>query len=85
MQNNKNVLLATILSVVILLGWTWLIEKPRIEKEEAQRKAYAEQHPKVAATEDFQKTDIKTPTGATPVAAKPAETILALKSRKEIF
>lgn len=85
MQNNKNVLLATILSVVILLGWTWLIEKPRIEKEEAQRKAYAEQHPKVAAAEDFQKTDIKTPTGATPVAAKPAETILALKSRKEIL
>ncbi len=85
MQNNKNVLLATILSVAILLGWTWLIEKPRIEKEEAQRKIYAAEHPKVAATENVQKADIKESTGAAPIAAKPTETVLALKSRKEIL
>ncbi len=85
MQNNKNVLLATILSVAILLGWTWLIEKPRIEKEEAQRKIYTEQHQKVASTESFQKPNIKESTSDAPIAAKPTETVLALKSRKEIL
>ena len=38
MQDNKNILLATMLSMVILLSWTWLYEKPRLEKKEAQRK-----------------------------------------------
>ncbi len=34
MQNNKNILLATMLSMVILLSWTWFYEKPRIEQKE---------------------------------------------------
>lgn len=33
-QNNKNILLATILSFAVLLTWTWFYEKPRIEKQE---------------------------------------------------
>jgi YidC/Oxa1 family membrane protein insertase len=31
-QNNKNLLLATSLSVIILIGWTWFYEKPKIDK-----------------------------------------------------
>ena len=34
-QNNSNTLLAISLSVAILLGWTWLYEKPRVERKEA--------------------------------------------------
>ncbi len=37
MQNNKNILLATILSALFLIGWTWFYEKPRMEKQEAQK------------------------------------------------
>jgi YidC/Oxa1 family membrane protein insertase len=38
MPNQKNVLLATILSFLILISWTWFYEKPKIEKREAKRK-----------------------------------------------
>ena len=41
MQNNKNILIATVLSMVILLGWTWFYEKPRIEQKEAAQKVLA--------------------------------------------
>jgi YidC/Oxa1 family membrane protein insertase len=41
MQNNQNVLLATILSAIVLIGWTWFYEKPRIEKKEQQEKELA--------------------------------------------
>ncbi len=35
--DNKNLILATIISFVILLVWAWFYEKPRIEKKEAQQ------------------------------------------------
>ncbi len=85
MQNNKNILLATILSVLILLGWTWFVEKPRIEKEEAQRKVYEQTHPKIEKSEIAPKADAKEFAGNSTVATKPAETVLALKNRKEIL
>ena len=34
--DNKNLILATIISFAILLAWAWFYEKPRIEKREAQ-------------------------------------------------
>ncbi len=41
MQNNndgnKNILLAVILSAAILIAWTWLYEKPRLERLEQER------------------------------------------------
>jgi len=37
-DNNSNIMLATILSVVVLIGWTWFFEMPRIEAQEAQKK-----------------------------------------------
>lgn len=37
-ENNKNVLLATILSATILISWTWFYEKPRAEKAAAAQK-----------------------------------------------
>jgi YidC/Oxa1 family membrane protein insertase len=79
MQNNKNVLLATALSVAILLGWTWLYEKPRIEKEEAQRQILAQQKPQ---TEAVKTVDSKSPTT---LEKKTVEPVLALKSREEIL
>lgn len=40
MENNKNILVATILSAIVLIGWTWIVEKPRIEKQEKARLEY---------------------------------------------
>ena len=37
-QNNKNLILATSLSVVIMISWTWFYEKPRLEKIAIQQK-----------------------------------------------
>lgn len=86
MQNNKNILLATVLSVAILIGWTWFVEKPRIEKQEAQRKILAAKNPKIATEENFQNTSPASSKAATlNSATKPSETILALKNRKDLL
>ncbi len=82
MQNNKNILLATIISVAILIGWTWFVEKPRVEKEEAQRKILAAQNPPVATVQSPENKDLALDNKIT---IKPAETTLTLKDRKEIL
>jgi YidC/Oxa1 family membrane protein insertase len=79
MQNNKNILLATILSAMILLSWTWFYEKPKMEKAEAQRKILAEQKPQV---ETGKNTGGKAVEG---VLAQPIEAAIILKNREEIL
>ena len=53
MQENKNILLATFLSALVLISWTWFYEKPRLERLEAQKKIAIEQNqqkePKIIA------------------------------------
>ena len=45
MQDNKNIILATLFSAIILLGWTWFYEKPKAEKKaEAQKILIAQQN-----------------------------------------
>ncbi len=46
MENNKNIIYATILSMMVLLCWTWFVERPRIEQKEAQRKILLEKQAK---------------------------------------
>ncbi len=70
-QNNKNTLLAISLSVAILLGWTWLYEKPRIERKEVA------QQQKI---QEAKKAEIAIQSNPQP---KPQETTLATKSRDE--
>lgn len=41
-QNNKNLILATSLSVIILISWTWFYEKPRLEKVALEQKKIQE-------------------------------------------
>lgn len=33
-DNNKNVIIACVLSAMILIGWTWFFEKPRVEEQQ---------------------------------------------------
>lgn len=84
MQNNKNILIATILSAMILLSWTWLYEKPRMERLEAQKKLLAEQKPQAAAAVKTLETKSDLPT-ATTVETSKSEAILAPKPRDEIL
>lgn len=42
-MDNKNILLATILSVLVLVFWTWFYEKPRMEKFQAQQEVASQQ------------------------------------------
>ncbi len=85
MQDNKNIILATVLSMLVLLSWTWFYEKPRIEKKEAQRKILAQQesnNAKEIAKNSVLKT-AKTTKNVDPNESKTA--IYALKSRKDII
>lgn len=70
-NNNQNTLLAITLSVAILLGWTWLYEKPRIEKKEIAQQQKIKEEKVVQA--------------AAPISpsAKAPETVVATKSRDE--
>jgi YidC/Oxa1 family membrane protein insertase len=81
MQNNKNILIATILSAMILLSWTWLYEAPRLEKIEAQKKVLLEQNKEKLAEKQI--IDNKAPLAS--AAAKEANAILAVKDRKDIL
>ncbi len=82
MQNNKNILLATVLSAMILLSWTWFYEKPKMEKQELQRKILAEQKPQVETVKTIEnKGSIASPISTT----KPAEAAITLKNRDEIL
>jgi YidC/Oxa1 family membrane protein insertase len=82
MENNKNILLATTLSAVVLLSWTWFYEKPRIEKQEEQKritqqqivKEVAENKPQVAEGSP----DLK-------IEQKINEVAVSLKTREEIL
>ncbi len=81
MQNNKNIILATVLSAIVLLSWTWFFEKPRMEEQERQRMIAA----KTAKTE---KT-IVAKNGDNPVIASSGKVlekaIISLKNREEIL
>lgn len=82
MKNNQNILLATVLSAMILLSWTWFVEKPRIEKQEVQKQLLAEKQSKDATV---QSVESKGSTATTTISTKPTETVLALKNRDEIL
>lgn len=79
MQNNKNILLATVLSAVILLSWTWFYEKPKMERQEAQKKYLANTKP---VAEAVKSVDVK---GSAAIATKPQEAVLVLKNRDELL
>lgn len=44
--NQKNLVLATVISFIILLGWAWFYEKPRIEKLDAQKQQQVSENKK---------------------------------------
>ncbi len=41
-NNNSNILLATILSIAVLISWTFFVEMPRVEKEQQMQEVASE-------------------------------------------
>jgi YidC/Oxa1 family membrane protein insertase len=83
MQNNKNILIATTLSAVVLLSWTWLYEKPRMEKAEAQKQVEAalkkqEKAEEAVSTKALPKSDAQSP-------AQPVALASGVKHRDEVL
>ncbi len=90
MQNNKNILFATLISMAILLGWTWFYEKPRIEQKEVARKIVAAQQQLelakvVASGKVAEPVKAKASDVASPKVSESKTAILALKNRDEIL
>jgi len=59
MENNKNILMATILSAIVLVGWTWFFEKPRLEKKEELHKEYLQSRNGIEEVQRVVKTSVK--------------------------
>ena len=90
MQNNKNILIAKVLSMVILLGWTWFYEKPRIEQKEAAQKVLAAQQQLELAKAAASGKPVEAPKGKASEVVNPKVpegkvAVLALKNREEIL
>ncbi len=74
-QNNKNTLLAIVLSVVVLIGWTWFYEKPRMEKKEA-----ATQKQKLVEAKQIKNESVQSDAA---LQTKEPEVVVVTKSRDE--
>jgi YidC/Oxa1 family membrane protein insertase len=76
MPDNKNILLATIISALILMSWTWFYEKPRVERQEAAKQAALLENKAAVAQE--KKLEVK----GSAIEKKP-EIISSLKNRSD--
>jgi YidC/Oxa1 family membrane protein insertase len=84
MQDNKNIILATLFSAIILLGWTWFYEKPKAEKKaEAQKILIAQQNSNKVIESQPQPVQGETANNLQP--NKTEEAILTVKNRGEIL
>lgn len=83
-DNNKNLLLATTLSVIIMISWAWFYEKPRMEKISMQNNLQE----KTSSTqlESNNKTD-STANSSTSLnkISEEEKTPISLKTRQEII
>ncbi len=90
MQNNKNILFATLISMAILLCWTWFYEKPRIEQKEAAQKVLIAQQQLETAKSGASGKPVEALKGKASEVSNPQipegkTAILALKNRDEIL
>ena len=83
-DNNKNLLLATTLSVIIMISWAWFYEKPRMEKISMQNNL--QEKPSTTQLESNNKTD-STPNSSTGLnkISEEEKTPISLKTRQEII
>lgn len=83
-DNNKNLLLATTLSVIIMISWAWFYEKPRMEKISMQNNL--QEKPSTTQLESDTKTNSTTNSSANlNKISEEEKTPISLKTRQEII
>ncbi|MFZ9469647.1 MAG: membrane protein insertase YidC [Rickettsiales bacterium] len=83
-DNNKNLLLATTLSVIIMISWAWFYEKPRMEKISMQNNL--QEKPSTTQSESDTKTNSTTNSSANlNKISEEEKTPISLKTRQEII
>lgn len=80
MQDNKNIILATMISMFILLGWTWFYEKPRMERRQQQKELLQVKNAQNAKISQKSHKNAKISAQKRAVPA-----VVALKDRKQII
>src|ERR1700747_1733069 len=68
MLENRNTILAVILSGLVLIAWQYFYNIPQMEKQRAQQQAQAELQKKDAASQPSQPNNAATPSSTTPQA-----------------
>ncbi len=69
-ENTKNILLASLISAVILISWTWFYEKPRMEAQRQQLAKVAAQKQVEQSANTFQKKTVQQKNNFTATAQK---------------
>jgi YidC/Oxa1 family membrane protein insertase len=86
-NNNKNILLATSLSVIVMIAWTWFYDKPRLEKL-SQQQINQEKNQSILPQENTANSSSNSDSSPSITQNKTAETqenIITNKTRKEVI
>lgn len=84
-DNNKNLLLATTLSVIVMISWAWFYEKPRMEKISLQN-SLQEKSVNNPSTSNMQASSANSSPSTTATKITEEEkTPISLKNRQEII
>ena len=86
-NNNKNILLATSLSVIVMIAWTWFYDKPRLEKL-SQQQINQEKNQSILPQENTASSSSNSDSSPSITQNKTAETqenIITNKTRKEVI
>jgi YidC/Oxa1 family membrane protein insertase len=86
-NNNKNILLATTLSVFIMIAWTWFYDKPRLEKISQQNKNLATAEDNNSKLPQENNPDVANPKNISSPTNQINETSenISTKTRKEVI
>jgi YidC/Oxa1 family membrane protein insertase len=86
-NNNKNILLATTLSVFIMIAWTWFYDKPRLEKISQQNKNLATAENNNSKLPQENNSDLANPKNISSPANQinEAPENISTKTRKEVI
>ncbi|MFM7702590.1 MAG: hypothetical protein ACKO6C_03925, partial [Alphaproteobacteria bacterium] len=84
-DNNKNLLLATTLSVIVMISWAWFYEKPRMEKISLQN-SLQEKSANNPSTSNMQASSPNpSPSTTATKITEEEKTPISLKNRQEII
>lgn len=84
-DNNKNLLLATTLSVIIMISWAWFYEKPRMEKISLQNNFQVKPDNNSSVSNSQASLSNPSPSATATRISEEEKTPISLKNRQEII